>query len=121
MISAILEAQRAVPESVEGMTFAGRRLTFPIVLDDQWSREALARYMGSIRDKAVYLPSNIDYLAKNNGFASSEQVLTALVASDWVSHGTSFLPNCALMVFVSARLRSWVLPRMPFSCPGGYN
>ncbi|KAJ7810720.1 allophanate hydrolase subunit 2-domain-containing protein [Mycena olivaceomarginata] len=104
VISAILEAQRAVPESVEDMTFAGRRLTFPIVLDDQWSREALARYMGSIRDKAVYLPSNIDYLAKNNGFASSEQVLTALVASDWVSHGASFLPNCALMVDPRCRL-----------------
>ncbi|KAJ7304851.1 allophanate hydrolase subunit 2-domain-containing protein [Mycena albidolilacea] len=105
VISAILEAQRAVPESVEDMTFAGRRLTFPIVLDDQWSREALARYMGSIRDKAVYLPSNIDYLAKNNGFASSEQVLTALVASDWLVFALGFYLACPFLVPVDPRCR----------------
>jgi urea carboxylase len=74
-----------VPDSIDEMTFPGRKLTFPIVLDDQWSREALKRYMSSIRDKAVYLPSNVDYLARNNGFENAKEVLDKLVASDWVS------------------------------------
>lgn len=66
------------------MTFPGRRITLPIVLDDRWNREALERYMQSTRDKAVYLPSNIQYLADNNGLENSGDALRKLVQSDWV-------------------------------------
>jgi len=67
------------------MKFPSRRITFPIVLDDQWNRAALQRYMQTIRDKAAYLPSNIEYLANNNGLdGGAEQALKLLVASDWV-------------------------------------
>lgn len=67
------------------MEFPGRRITFPIVLDDKWNREALQRYMRSTRDKAVYLPSNIQYLADNNGLSGGEEeALRLLVSSDWV-------------------------------------
>ena len=68
------------------MEFPGRKLTFPIVLDDKWNKEALERYMRSIRDEAVYLPSNIEYLARNNGVESGKQeALQLLVSSPWVS------------------------------------
>ncbi|KAJ7244619.1 urea amidolyase [Mycena haematopus] len=95
VISAILNALKAVPESVDEMTFPGRRLVFPIVLDDQWSREALARYMNSTRDKAVYLPSNIDYLAKNNGFDTSEELV----------FGVGFYLACPFLVPIDPRCR----------------
>lgn len=67
------------------MSFPGRRITFPIVLDDPWSKEATERYMRSIREKAVYLPSNVEYLAKNNGLSRPKEALEKLVSSDWVS------------------------------------
>ncbi|KAF7341805.1 Urea carboxylase [Mycena sanguinolenta] len=105
IISAILDAINAIPTSVEEMVFPGRRVIFPIVLDDQWSREALARYMSSTRDKAVYLPSNIDYLAKNNGFETSEEVLAALVASDWLCFGVGFYLACPFLVPIDPRCR----------------
>ncbi|KAF8187965.1 allophanate hydrolase subunit 2-domain-containing protein [Mycena galopus ATCC 62051] len=105
VVSAILEATNAVPESVEEMTFPGRRLRFPIVLDDQWCRAALARYTSSIRDKAVYLPSNVDYLARNNGFDSSEEVLAKLVASDWLVFGVGFYLACPFLVPIDPRCR----------------
>ncbi|KAF7342496.1 Urea carboxylase [Mycena venus] len=105
VIEAILNAQNAVPESMDDMTFPGRRLTFPIVLDDQWSREALTRYMSSIRDKAVYLPSNVDYLARNNGFDSSEEVLAKLVDSDWLVFGVGFYLACPFLVPIDPRCR----------------
>ena len=42
--------------------------------------------MRSTRDKAVYLPSNIQYLADNNGLeGGAQEVLQKLVLSDWVS------------------------------------
>lgn len=70
---------------MDNMSFSGRRITFPIVLDDRWCREALERYMRTIRNRAVYLPSNIEYLARNNGLEGGpEEALKLLIASDWV-------------------------------------
>ena len=40
--------------------------------------------MRTIRDSAVYLPSNIDYLAANNGLRDRDEALQKLVACDWV-------------------------------------
>ena len=78
-------ADTSLPEAYEDMSFPGRKLTFPIVLDDRWNREALERYMHSARDKAVYLPSNIEYLANNNGIeGGGVEALKLLVASPWV-------------------------------------
>ncbi|KAJ6550228.1 allophanate hydrolase subunit 2-domain-containing protein [Mycena capillaripes] len=105
VVAAILAVQQAVPESIAEMTFPGRKLTFPIVLDDQWSRGALTRYMSSIRDKAVYLPSNVEYLARNNGFDSSEDVLANLVASDWLVFGVGFYLACPFLIPIDPRCR----------------
>jgi urea carboxylase len=84
MLDILIAAEKAVPEDVTGMSFPARRITFPVVLDDRWNREALERYMATIRKKAVYLPSNIDYLARNNGLSSGTEMLEKMVASDWV-------------------------------------
>ncbi|KAK7023327.1 urea carboxylase [Favolaschia claudopus] len=105
IVSDILEALKEIPHSVKAITFPGRRLRFPIVLNDRWCREALARYMSSIRDKAVYLPSNIDYLARNNGFESTEEVLKKLVASDWLVFGVGFYLACPFLVPIDPRCR----------------
>ena len=85
LLAALIEAEASLPSSVESLTFPGRRITFPIVLDDRWNREALERYMRSIRQKAVYLPSNVEYLARNNGLSGGEEALEVLVRSPWVS------------------------------------
>ena len=99
MIEAILSADEMLPDASEDMTFPGRKLTFPIVLDDKWGKEALERYMHSIRDKAVYLPSNIDYLARNNGVeGGAEEALRLLVKSPWVHHSLLSLPHRSLIL-----------------------
>ncbi|KAJ7861752.1 carbamoyl-phosphate synthase L chain, N-terminal domain-containing protein [Mycena leptocephala] len=67
VITVIVDVQKYIPGSMDDMTFPGRRYTFPIVLDDQWSCEALTR--------------NVDYLERDNGFDTAE-VLAKLVASD---------------------------------------
>lgn len=86
ILSNLIRAEEALPDSIADMEFPGRKLTFPIVLDDKWNAEALERYMRSIRDQAVYLPSNIDYLARNNGVEDGkEETLRLLVSSPWVS------------------------------------
>lgn len=65
--------------------FPGRKIVFPIALDDRWNREALEKYMSITRSKAVYLPSNIDYLARNNGLqGGATEALEKLMGSSWV-------------------------------------
>lgn len=85
VLASIIEIEQTLPEAYEDMTFPGRKISFPIVLDDKWNREALQRYMRSTRDRAVYLPSNVEYLANNNGLeGGSDGALKLLVASPWV-------------------------------------
>ncbi|KAJ7208843.1 allophanate hydrolase subunit 2-domain-containing protein [Mycena pura] len=105
VVAAILDAHAATSGSTDQMTFPGRRLTFPIVLDDAWSREALERYASSIRDSAVYLPSNVDYLARNNGYGSAAEVLAKLVASDWLVLGVGFYLACPFLIPIDPRCR----------------
>ena len=86
LLKRLVEAAESLPESIEDMSFPGRLLSFPIVLDDRWNKEALQRYMQSSRSKAVYLPSNVEYLATNNGIeGGSKAVLELLAATKWVS------------------------------------
>lgn len=40
--------------------------------------------MSTTRSKAVYLPSNIDYLATNNGLEGATEALEKLMGSNWV-------------------------------------
>ena len=84
LLSILVDAESSLPSSMAEMVFPGRTLTFPIVLDDRWNRDALDRYMRSARDKAVYLPSNIEYLARNNGLRDGAEALDLLVKTPWV-------------------------------------
>ncbi|KAH0826487.1 hypothetical protein J3R83DRAFT_5491 [Lanmaoa asiatica] len=78
--------------------FPGRKIVFPMVLDDRWSREALERYMSITQSKAVYLPSNIDYLTRNNGLqGSTTDVLEKLMGSSWVIRVDVFMTLSSLM------------------------
>ncbi|KAA1476448.1 urea carboxylase [Dentipellis sp. KUC8613] len=106
LLSELVAAEFALPDTTEGMTFPSRKIVLPIVLDDRWNREALQRYMRSIRDKAVYLPSNIDYLALNNGLnGGAEEALRLLVASDWIVFGVGFYLACPFLVPIDPRSR----------------
>ena len=84
LLHLLIELAFLVPCDVKKAEFPARRITFPIVLDDSWNKEALERYMATTRDKAVYLPSNIDYLAINNGLSGPNDALDKLIGSDWV-------------------------------------
>jgi hypothetical protein len=46
----------------------------------RWTAEALQKYMKSARAEAPYLPSNIQYIANNNGLKDREDVSCCLPA-----------------------------------------
>ena len=95
LLTALIAAEASLQDSISSLSFPSRRITFPIVLDDRWNRDALARYMRSVRATAAYLPSNVEYLARNNGLAGADEALKALVGTDWV-RSLVFLPRLLL-------------------------
>ncbi|KAF8152533.1 AHS2-domain-containing protein [Crassisporium funariophilum] len=101
----LIQAESSIPKEVHNLQFPGRRITFPIVLDDRWNKEALQRYMATTRDKAVYLPSNVEYLARNNGLSGAEEVLERLIASDWLVLGVGFYLACPFLIPIDPRSR----------------
>lgn len=85
VLAILLEVEHLLPDSALDFQFPGRKITFPIVLDDQWSHDALQRYMRTTRNSAVYLPNNVDYLARNNGLDGGvAEALQKLTDSAWV-------------------------------------
>ncbi|KAG6373685.1 allophanate hydrolase subunit 2-domain-containing protein [Boletus reticuloceps] len=87
----LAEVENLLPDTLVDIEFPGRKIVFPIALDDRWNREALERYMTTIRSKAVYLPSNIDYLAQNNGLeGGATEALEKLMGSSWLVFGVGF-------------------------------
>ncbi|KAJ8090260.1 hypothetical protein PM082_018856, partial [Marasmius tenuissimus] len=105
LVDALADAYNATPDDYSQMVFPGRRITLPIVLDDGWNREAISKYMKTIRDKAVYLPSNVEYLARNNGLKDSEDALKKLISSDWLVIGVGFYLGLPFMVPIDPRCR----------------
>lgn len=106
LLSVLTDVEASLPDSMADTCFPGRKITFPIVLDDRWNREALERYMRSIRDEAVYLPSNIEYLARNNGLeGGAQEALRLLVETDWLVFGVGFYLACPFLVPVDPRCR----------------
>ncbi|CAL1694912.1 unnamed protein product [Somion occarium] len=106
VLTMLIRAEETLPDSIEDMQFPGRRLTFPIALDDRWNRDTLQRYMSSTRDKAVYLPSNIEYLAANNGIeGGTKDALQSLVSSSWLVFGVGFYLACPFLVPIDPRCR----------------
>ena len=79
--------------------------------------------MRSIRQKAVYLPSNVEYLAKNNGLGSAKEALELLVRTDWVSVRMALRDGDANNddARVAACARRWLLPCLPLPRPGKFS
>lgn len=106
VLAVLLNAERSLPDSASDLQFPGRKITFPIVLDDQWCRDALQRYMRTTRNRAVYLPSNIDYLARNNGLEGGvDEALRKLMDSAWLVFGVGFYLACPFLVPIDPRCR----------------
>ena len=44
-----------------------RVVHLPLAFNERWTHDAIAKYMKSGRKDAPYLPSNVEFVAANNG------------------------------------------------------
>jgi urea carboxylase len=58
-----------------------RVLHLPMSFDDSSCTDAISKYMSSFRNDAPYLPSNIDFVARNNGITRADVHRTVFDAS----------------------------------------
>ncbi|GAA5995653.1 bifunctional urea carboxylase/allophanate hydrolase [Rhodotorula paludigena] len=84
-------------ESLEQVV-PSRRLHLPVVFNDSGLKGTIERYMASTgRKKAVYLPDNLDYLAKANGLNSVDEVVSTFCKADWYVVSRSFFAGLPMM------------------------
>ncbi|KAK9838176.1 hypothetical protein WJX81_006705 [Elliptochloris bilobata] len=56
-----------------------RIVHLPMAFNDKWTNDAVAKYMKSSRAEGPYLPSNVDFVAANNGLPEGAEAVRALV------------------------------------------
>jgi urea carboxylase len=73
IIGLILQARDSLPP-VEEMEVPSRIVHLPLSWDDPATREAIEKYMHSVRADAPWCPSNIEFIRRINGLESIEEV-----------------------------------------------
>ncbi|MGA1837430.1 urea carboxylase [Herbiconiux sp. 11R-BC] len=79
-----LEAQ--IP-SAAALVVPSRRVRLPLSWDDPATREAIERYMNGVRDDAPWTPSNIEFIRRVNGLATTDDVLRTVFDAEYLVLG----------------------------------
>ncbi len=53
-----------------------RIIHLPIAYRERWTKEAIDKYMNSVRAEAPYLPDNLEFVARCNGLKKAQDVIT---------------------------------------------
>ncbi|MEW5305221.1 MAG: hypothetical protein WDW36_007777 [Sanguina aurantia] len=87
LLKLLVSAELVLPD-VSTMVLPSRTVRLPMAFDECWTHEAIERYMKSIRPSGPYLPSNIDYIAANNGLTGGrDEVRDTLFSSSYLVLG----------------------------------
>lgn len=66
----------------EEVVIPSRLVHLPIAFHDKWTKEAIAKYVSSVRAMGPYLPDNMEFIAKCNGLSSAEEVIEYVLATE---------------------------------------
>ncbi len=73
LLDALIRAEDTLPP-IDDMVVTTRVIRMPLAFEDRSCREAIGRYMQSVRKTAPWLPSNIEFIRRINGLGSTEAV-----------------------------------------------
>lgn len=116
-VSQIEESIEATPD----IKIPSREIHLPLVLDHPEIQASVQRYMETTRPTAAYLPDNVDYLAKNNGFSTRRQVFESALASPFLIVAVGFLVGTPILFPLqpSSRIIGQKYNPTRVSTPGG--
>ena len=100
--SELVEHLHGVHDSLQGeqgMTIPSRLVHMPLAFDDSTSRDAVERYVHTIRKDAPNAEggTNIDYIVRYNGFAGREALYEAVLGSEQWTAFVGFFPGLPFM------------------------
>lgn len=84
-------------------SISSRVFRFPILFDDPLARAAIDEYMTTLRNSAVYLPDNVEYIANANGLTSAAVIKKSLASCRQLVVGISFLAGMPFMLPLDPR------------------
>eukprot|EP00884_Botryococcus_braunii_P008296 jgi/Botrbrau1/17468/Bobra.0054s0055.1 len=80
LLDTLIKIEKSLP-AAEEQVLKSRVLHLPMAFDDKWTQGAIDKYMKSVRSEAPYLPSNIDFIALNNGLEGGREAVREVVFS----------------------------------------
>jgi allophanate hydrolase subunit 1/biotin carboxyl carrier protein len=107
LIEYLQTTEKALP-FYDDLNLHCRKISLPITINDQRNNDAIAYYMKTIRSKASYLPNNLQFIAKNNGFVGDDdidQVSKILLETQWLVIGIGFYLGCPFAIPLNPKHR----------------
>lgn len=80
------QADGSLPD-VHNIEFPSRIVHLPLAFNERWTHEAIQKYAKSVRPEATYIPSNIEFLSKNNGLEGIKPVEDILFSASYLVLG----------------------------------
>ncbi|KAL3134817.1 hypothetical protein ABBQ32_007791 [Trebouxia sp. C0010 RCD-2024] len=87
LLKTLLDAEQHLPKAGD-VVLPVRVLHLPMAFNERWTHGAIQKYMRSVRSEGPYLPSNVDFLAANNGLTGgAEDVRRFLMSAAYMVLG----------------------------------
>ncbi|KAH8892168.1 urea carboxylase [Thozetella sp. PMI_491] len=80
-----------------------RELRLPLVMDHPDFAQCIQRYMETVRNKAAYLPDNLEYLRKCNGLESRRCVFDMMINTEFIVAAVGFLCGAPILFPLSPK------------------
>ncbi|KAK0443623.1 urea carboxylase [Armillaria borealis] len=90
LLKIMIEIDADLPDAMHMSPLEVDVYRMPLVPNDSWCQEAVDRYMKTVRSQAVYLPNNVEYIARCSGMKSKSDVADSMLSSPWLVFGTGF-------------------------------
>lgn len=89
----------------DSLTIHGKTYHLPMVFDPEENKVATQRYMDTQRPYAAYLPDNIDFIRRNNGLQTRDDVLAAVDKNPFLVLASSGYMGLPVMISIDPRKR----------------
>lgn len=96
LLARIHEIESNIPTTVD-LSIPCREFRLPLVMDHPAIQQCIEKYMETVRDKAAYLPDNLEYVRKCNGLSSRRDVFDLIIQTDFVIAAVGFLCGAPML------------------------
>ncbi|KAJ2977213.1 hypothetical protein NUW58_g7878 [Xylaria curta] len=102
LVNRVNEIQSQIEAAVNSPVSC-REVRLPLVMDHPEIEQCIRRYMETTRNKAVYLPDNVEYIRKCNGLSTRQEVFDMMVQTEFVVTAVGFFCGTPMLFPLSPK------------------